>query len=121
EHIDDFLRCGHALARLHHRGLVLLADDVHAKFDAFVADEHRGTGDQLAHFVLALAAERAVERVLGISAAAVADLAHLPVLSSPSTGAPISRRIPMSPGNPPLPPRRAPATCSVRQTNTKTR
>ena len=75
EHLQDFLRGRHALARLHHRGLVLLADDVHAQLDAFVADEHRRTGDQLAHLVLALAAERAVERVLGI-AAAVADLAH---------------------------------------------
>src|SRR6516162_1146016 len=29
-----------AVARLHQRGLVLLADDVHAQFDAFVADEY---------------------------------------------------------------------------------
>jgi hypothetical protein len=76
--LQDFLRGGNALARLHHRGLVLLADDVHAQFDAFVADEHRRSGDQLAHLMLALAAERAIERVLGITAA-VADLAHRPL------------------------------------------
>src|SRR6266700_538459 len=51
---------------------MLLADDVHAQLDALVADEHRRAGDELAHFVLALAAERAIER-LGIASA---DLAH---------------------------------------------
>src|SRR5262249_29675370 len=69
-----FLRGRNAVARLHHRGLVLLVDDVHAQFDALVADEHGRAGDELAHLVLALAAERAVERILGI---ATADLAHL--------------------------------------------
>ena len=73
EDLADFLRRRNAVARLHQRGLVLLADDVHAQFDAFVADEHGRAGDELAHLVLALAAERAVERVLGIAAA---DFAH---------------------------------------------
>src|SRR5262249_13864749 len=68
-----FLRGGNPVARLHQRGLVLLADDVHAQFDAFIADEHGRTGNELANLVLALAAERAVERVLGI---ATANLAH---------------------------------------------
>src|SRR6516164_5721402 len=63
-----------AVARLHQRGFILLADDVHAQFDALVANEHGRAGDELAHLVLALAAERAVERILGIVAA---DLAHL--------------------------------------------
>src|SRR6266567_8835059 len=67
-----------AIARLHQRGLVLLAGDVHAQFDALVADEHGRAGNELADLVLALAAERAIERVLGISA----DLAHP---CSPST------------------------------------
>ena len=73
ENLADFLRRRNAVARLHQRGLVLLADDVHAQFDAFVADEHRGAGDELAHLVLALAAERAVQGVLRIAAA---DFAH---------------------------------------------
>src|SRR5262249_39572931 len=66
-----------AVARLHQRGLVLLADDVHAQLDALVADKYGRTGDELAHLVLALAAERAVERILGF---AVADLVHLRVV-----------------------------------------
>src|SRR5215471_338566 len=69
-----FLWGRNAVARLHQRGLVLLVDDVHAQFDALVADEYGRAGDELAHLVLALAAERAVERILGIAAA---DLAHL--------------------------------------------
>src|SRR5262249_412857 len=68
-----FLRRRNPVARLHQRGLILLADDVHAQFDALIADEHGRTGNELAHLVLALAAERAVERVLGI---ATANLAH---------------------------------------------
>ena len=43
--------------------LELLADDVVAELDALVADEHRRAGDQLADFVLALAAEGAVQQL----------------------------------------------------------
>ena len=71
EHLADLLRRRHAVARLDEVRLVLLADDVHAQLDAFVADEHGRARDQLADLVLALAAERAVEGVLG-----VAGLAH---------------------------------------------
>jgi hypothetical protein len=39
----------------------LVADDFVAQVNALVADEHRRTGDQLLHLVLALAAERAVK------------------------------------------------------------
>src|SRR5258708_17701019 len=59
-----------------HNGFIFLVDDVHAQFDAFVADKYGRAGDELAHFVLALAAERAVERMLGFAAA---DLAHLKI------------------------------------------
>src|SRR6266700_769569 len=45
-------------------GRALLADDVVAKLDAFVADEHRRPGDELPHFMLALAAEGAVEKLV---------------------------------------------------------
>ena len=65
EHLADVARRRNAVARLDQRRLVLLADDVHAELDAFVADEDGRPGDQLPHLVLALAAERAVERVLG--------------------------------------------------------
>ena len=73
EDLADFLRGRDAVARLHQRGFVLLADDVHAEFDALVADEDGRSGNELADLVLTLAAERAVERVLGIAAA---DFAH---------------------------------------------
>src|SRR5205807_7493827 len=71
--LADLLRSRDTVARLDQRGLVLLADDVHAQFDALVADEHRRAGNELAHLMLALAAERAIERVLRIAAT---DLAH---------------------------------------------
>src|SRR6266699_4657942 len=73
ENLADFLRGRNAVARLHQRGFVLLADDIHAELNALVADEHSGTRDQFADLVLALAAERAIERVLGV---ARADLTH---------------------------------------------
>ena len=43
--------------------LYFFANDVVAQLDTFVADEDGGSGDQLADFVLALAAERAVEQL----------------------------------------------------------
>ena len=73
ENLADFLRRRNPVARLHQRGLVLLADDIHAEFNAFVADEYGWARDQLADFVLALATERAIQRVLGV---ARADLTH---------------------------------------------
>ena len=69
EHLADVARAGHPVARLDQRRLVLLADDVHAELDAFIADEHGRPGDQLSDLVLALAAERAVERVFRVAAA----------------------------------------------------
>ncbi len=69
QNLEDFLRRGDALLGLHEGGLVLLPDDLHAEFDAFIADEHGRARDELAHLVLALAAEGAIERVLGLAAA----------------------------------------------------
>jgi hypothetical protein len=43
------------------------------KLDALVANEYGRPGNELGHLVLALAAERAIERVLRIAAA---NLAH---------------------------------------------
>ena len=65
--LADFAGRRDAILALDERGLALFADDVHAQFDAFVADEHRRPGDQLAHLVLALAAEGTIERVLGVA------------------------------------------------------
>src|SRR5690606_10504433 len=64
-----FVRAAFRLSFLH-----LLADDVVAQVDAFVADEYGGTGNQFAHFVLAFAAERAIEQLAGVLA--VAGVSH---------------------------------------------
>src|SRR6478609_8342157 len=79
--LADFLRSRDSVARLHQRGFVFLTDDVHAEFDALIADENGRPGNELAHFVLALAAERAVEGVLRIAAA---DFAHSILRHTPS-------------------------------------
>src|SRR6185437_1467126 len=73
EDLANVLGARDAVARLDQGGLVLLTDDVHAELDALVADEHGGAGDQLAHLVLALAAEGAVQRVFRV---ATAGLGH---------------------------------------------
>src|SRR5579883_2750249 len=73
EHLADIFGPRHAVARFDKGRLVLLTDDVHAELDAFVADEHGGAGDELAHLVLAFAAEGAVQRVLRV---ATAGLGH---------------------------------------------
>src|SRR5262245_37760918 len=82
--LADFLRRRDAVARLHQRGLVLLAEYIHAQFHALVADEHGRAGNELAHLVLALATERAVERVLRVAA----DLAHRVDLATLATAGP---------------------------------
>src|SRR5438094_460668 len=73
EGLADRLRGRNIVARFRQRRLVLLADDVQAKLDALVANEDGGPGNKLAYLVLALAAERAVERVLRIASV---NLAH---------------------------------------------
>jgi hypothetical protein len=70
EDTADLFRRGNAVAGLDQRGFVLLADDVHAEFDAFITDEYRRTGNELPDFMLALTAEGAIECILGVSAAA---------------------------------------------------
>ena len=71
----DFARRGQV--RLDHLAVLvaanLVAHDVVAQIDALVADKDRRTGDQFLDFVLALAAERAVEQFV----AAVFLLSHL--------------------------------------------
>ncbi len=54
--------------------LHLLTDDVIAQVDALVADENGGPGDQLANFMLAFAAKRAIEQFAGVLA--VAGVSH---------------------------------------------
>src|SRR6516165_7927498 len=70
EDLLDLVRLGELVARTLGAILELFADDVVAQLDAFVADEHGGAGDQLAHLVLALPAERAIEQLAVVVAAA---------------------------------------------------
>src|SRR3979490_2831965 len=87
EDLADFLRGRDAVARLHQRGLVFLTDDIHAEFNAFVADEYGGSRDQFADFMLALATERAIQRVLGVARAHLTYSSLRPAIDSitPST------------------------------------
>src|SRR3546814_1682287 len=66
QHLAYLMRGRHTVARLHQRGLGLLADDIIAQLHTLVADEHRRSGDELPDLVLTLAAEGAVEGVFRI-------------------------------------------------------
>ena len=57
EGLADRLRGRNIVARFRQRRLVFLADDIQAKLDALIANEDGRPGDELAHLVLALAAE----------------------------------------------------------------
>ncbi len=78
EHFADFARRRHAVLGLHEGDLVLFANDIHAQFDALIADEHGRTSDQLANFVLASLPQKEQYRVLLLSplAAFVIFLSH---------------------------------------------
>mmetsp|Transcript_1279 Transcript_1279/g.2539 ORF Transcript_1279/g.2539 Transcript_1279/m.2539 type:complete len:328 (+) Transcript_1279:930-1913(+) len=77
QHAADLQRSRHAVVALQPGALGLFPDDVHAQFDAFIADEHRGARNQLAHLVLAFPTERAIKRVLGIVAGITCHIIHL--------------------------------------------
>jgi hypothetical protein len=60
--------------------LHLLTNNVVAQFDTLVTDENRGTRDQFAHFMLALAAKRAVEQ-FSVIALTVSVVVHTQTLA----------------------------------------
>src|SRR5690606_17266076 len=62
ENFLDLVRARQLVSRTLGAFLELFANDVVAELDALVAYEHRRSGDQLAHFVLALAAEGAIQQ-----------------------------------------------------------
>src|SRR5438034_1637907 len=70
EHLLYFVGLGKLVTRAFGAVLELLTDDVVAQLDAFVAHEHRRAGDQLAHLVLTLPAEGAVQELAVVMAAA---------------------------------------------------
>src|SRR4029077_7733977 len=72
EDLADLLRGRNIVARFSQQGLVLLADNIQAKLDPFLTNEDGRLSDELALFVVALAKERALERVLRIASAKLA-------------------------------------------------
>ena len=81
QRLADFAGRRHAAVLLaRDASLGFLTNDVVAQLDTLIADENRRARDQLAHFMLALAAERAIKGILGIAAVAAADLAHFTFL-----------------------------------------
>ena len=68
QNLADIARCGHAFGGFETRRLCLFADDIHAEFDAFITNEHGRSCDQLAHLMLTLTAEAAVEGVFAVAA-----------------------------------------------------
>src|SRR4029077_20244621 len=67
EGLADRLRGRNIVARFRQRRPVFFAADVQAKLDTLVANEDGRSRNELAHLVLALAAERAVEKILRIA------------------------------------------------------
>src|SRR5665213_1458320 len=63
EDLLDLMGLGKLVARTLGAVLKLLADDVITQFDAFVANEDRWTGDELANLVLTLAAKGAIQEL----------------------------------------------------------
>src|SRR5260370_39545598 len=53
-------------ARLRASSRGLVANDLVAQIDAFIADEDRWAGNQFFHFMLALAAKRAIQQLLAV-------------------------------------------------------
>eukprot|EP00043_Microstomoeca_roanoka_P023460 m.258495 g.258495 ORF g.258495 m.258495 type:complete len:252 (-) comp30949_c0_seq1:771-1526(-) len=66
QHRADIGRGRHAVRGLEPGALGFLADDIHAQFDAFIADEDGRTGDQFSDLVLALAAKGTIQRILAV-------------------------------------------------------
>src|ERR1043166_1532273 len=67
EEAFDFVWFGQRRPRRHRLSLLIVADDLVADVDAFIADVNRRPGNELLHFILRLAAERTSQRVVGSS------------------------------------------------------
>jgi len=79
----DLLRAWNAITRFYQGGFRFLPYNVHAKFDAFVADKNSWTCNELAHFMLALPTEGTVEGVFPVTTAFTANFAHTNSTSCP--------------------------------------
>src|SRR5260370_19412395 len=87
---------------LHQGGLALLPDDVHAEFDAFIADEHRRAGTELPDLVLALPAEATIQGVAGVAPGVRGwHVGNAPPLGRPATCGPAHKTmLNATPGSP---------------------
>ena len=66
EEVEDLARLGQLDELLLDRLGELLVEDLVAQPDALVADVHGRARDELAHLLLRLAAERALEQIAGV-------------------------------------------------------
>src|SRR5690606_12542821 len=82
--LEDLAWLGQRTARRLRLFLQFLADDVVAQLHAFIADEHARTRDQLAYFMLTLAAERAVENLATVPGTTLPVFAHASLTQLPS-------------------------------------
>ena len=67
QYIANLARCWYTFTRFHARRFVFFADDIHAKFDAFVTDKDRWPSDQLSHLMLAFATKATVQCVFAFA------------------------------------------------------
>jgi hypothetical protein len=78
QNLADIARRRHAIGGFQPRRLCFFPDDIHAQFNAFITDEYRRPGNQLAYFMLAFATERTVKRVLAVAAGIICHRHPLP-------------------------------------------
>ena len=64
ENVTDVAWGRNAFAGLEACRFALLTDNIHTELDTFITDENRRARYQLFHFMLALAAEGTVQRIL---------------------------------------------------------
>ena len=60
QHFAYLTRRRHPIARLYEMGFVLFANDVHAEFDTFIANEHGRARNQFTDLMLRLTAKRTI-------------------------------------------------------------
>ena len=91
-----------AVLGLHQGGLALLPDDVHAKLDAFIADEYGRAGNELPDLMLALPAEAAIQGVAGVAPGFGGwHVGNAPPLGGPATCEPAHKTmLNATPGSP---------------------
>ncbi len=87
ENVEDLLRLGQVTACRSGLFLKFFTNDVVAELHAFIADEYGRARNQLADFVLALAAERAIKNLSAVARSALSLVCHAtPRVVTPDAG-----------------------------------